>query len=129
MVVVERQSRRPRKAARAGSSGVRESGGADRVPASSSLPAMGPKLECLDWPLPYARITTRLAASTSQPCKVMSMRDGRGILPIGPGGALIAIDKFVIRKGHRYATVIGEPSSMRVLWVGRGTHVRKSGFL
>ena len=33
---------------------------------------------------------------------------------------VIALDEFAIQKGHRYATVIVEPQSRRVLWVGRG---------
>lgn len=32
----------------------------------------------------------------------------------------IGMDEFAIHKGHRYATVIVEPSRKRVLWVGRG---------
>ncbi|CAG9175256.1 ISL3 family transposase ISGme5 [Cupriavidus laharis] len=36
------------------------------------------------------------------------------------GVTVIAMDEFAIQKGHRYATVIVEPSSKRVLWVGRG---------
>jgi len=32
----------------------------------------------------------------------------------------IAIDEFAIQKEHRYATVIIEPNTRRVLWVGRG---------
>ena len=30
------------------------------------------------------------------------------------------MDEFAIQKGHRYATVIIEPTRKRVLWVGRG---------
>ncbi len=30
------------------------------------------------------------------------------------------MDEFAIQKGHRYATVIVEPYTKRVLWVGRG---------
>jgi transposase len=33
---------------------------------------------------------------------------------------VIGLDEFAIQKGHRYATVIVEPSCKRVLWVGRG---------
>jgi len=32
----------------------------------------------------------------------------------------IAIDEFAIRKGHRYATSVVDPTNSRVLWVGRG---------
>ena len=30
------------------------------------------------------------------------------------------MDEFAIQKGHRYATVIVDPTVKRVLWVGRG---------
>jgi transposase len=33
---------------------------------------------------------------------------------------LLVMDGFAIQKGHRYATVIVEPRSKRVVWVGRG---------
>lgn len=36
------------------------------------------------------------------------------------GVTIIAMDEFAINKEHCYATVIVEPSSKRVLWVGRG---------
>ena len=101
----------------------------------------GPKLERLDWLAPYARVTTRLAASVARLCKVMSLRHVAGFYQLawttvkridlrhlerelGPvdlkGVTVIAMDEFAIQKGHRYATVIVEPSSKRVLWVGRG---------
>jgi transposase len=37
----------------------------------------------------------------------------------------IAIDEFAIRKGHRYATSVVDPTNHRVLWVGRG-HTREA---
>jgi len=101
----------------------------------------GPKLERLDWLEPYARVTSRLALSVARMCKFMSVRhvaayygldwdtvkqidcrhlehelgavDLRGVTAIG-------MDEFAIQKGHRYATVIVEPTRKRVLWVGRG---------
>jgi transposase len=33
---------------------------------------------------------------------------------------IIGMDEFAIQKGHRYATVIVEPTRKRVLWIGRG---------
>ena len=36
------------------------------------------------------------------------------------GVDVIAMDEFAIQKGQRYATVIAEPYTKRVLWVGRG---------
>lgn len=106
-----------------------------------ACPQCGPKLERLDWLAPYARVTTRLAASVARLCKVMSLRHVAAFYrlawttvkridlrhlerELGPvdlsGVTVIAMDEFAIQKGHRYATVIVEPSSKRVLWVGRG---------
>jgi transposase len=104
-------------------------------------PRCGPKLESLDWLEPYARVTRRLAASVSRMCKVMSVRHvaacyglawdtvkqidcrhlERALGPIDLAGlTAIGMDEFAIQKGHRYATVVVEPSRKRVLWVGRG---------
>ena len=101
----------------------------------------GPKLECLSWLEPYARVTRRLAASVARLCKVMSILhvarfyglawttvkliDWRHLeRELGPvdlaGVRVIAMDEFAIQKGHRYATVVVEPYRKRVLWVGRG---------
>lgn len=101
----------------------------------------GPKLERLEWLAPYARVTTRMASSVARLCKVMSLRDVAlfyrlswtavkridlrhlerefGAIDLS-GVTVIAMDEFAIQKGHRYATVIVELSSKRVLWVGRG---------
>lgn len=43
-----------------------------------ACPHCGPKLEQLDWLEPYARVTTRLAASVVRLCKVMSLRHVAG---------------------------------------------------
>lgn len=111
-------------------------------------PSCGPKLERLDWLEPYARVTTRLAPSVARMCKVMSVRHVAGYYrlawdtvkqidcrhlerelgPVNLGGiTAIGMDEFAIQKGHRYATVVVDPSRKRVLWVGRGRgreHVR-----
>jgi len=104
-------------------------------------PSCGPRLERLDWLEPYARVTTRLAASVARLCKVMSILhvasyyglawetvkqiDSRHLeRELGPIDVskveIIAMDEFAIQKGHRYATVVVEPLRKRVLWVGRG---------
>lgn len=101
----------------------------------------GPRIECLRWLEPYARVTRRLAESVSRLCKVASIRhvarffgldwktvkaiDRAGLeRELGPidldGIDVIAMDEFAIQKGHRYATVVVEPTRKRVLWVGRG---------
>ena len=101
----------------------------------------GPKLEQLQWLAPYARITTRLAASVARMCKVMSIVHvaefyglawttvklidcrhlERELDPVDLEGVrVITMDEFAIQKGHRYATVVVDPTCKRVLWVGRG---------
>jgi transposase len=106
-----------------------------------ACPRCGPKLERLSWLAPYARVTARLAESVARLCKVASILhvaryfdlDWKTVKQIdrsslerelGPvdldGVKVIAMDEFAIQKGHRYATVIVEPTRKRVLWVGRG---------
>lgn len=104
-------------------------------------PHCGPKLEQLSWLEPYARVTQRLADSVGRLCAVMAIRhvaryfglDWKTVKEIDraaleqrlgavdlDGLEVIAMDEFAIQKGHRYATVIVEPTRKRVLWVGRG---------
>jgi transposase len=101
----------------------------------------GPKLEQLPWLAPYARVTQRMAESVGRLCQVMAIRHvaryfgldwktvkdldrarlERSLGPVDLDGIeVIALDEFAIQKGHRYATVIVEPTRKRVLWVGRG---------
>jgi transposase len=104
-------------------------------------PRCGPRLEALGWLAPYARVTRRLAESASRLCAVASILhvarffalDWKTVKAIdraclerslGPvdleGIEVIAMDEFALQKGHRYATVVVEPTRKRVLWVGRG---------
>jgi transposase len=106
-----------------------------------NCPRCGPKLEQLDWLAPYARVTRRLARNVVRLCAVLPIQHVADYLgmgwdavkqidrehlqeTIGPvdlsGVEAIAMDEFAIQKGHRYATVIVEPTTKRVLWVGRG---------
>ena len=101
----------------------------------------GPKVEELDWLSPYSRVTKRLAESVARLCKVLSVKHVAEYFELGwdtvkaidkayleetlgpvelSGVEQIVMDEFAIQKGHRYATVIVEPRSKRVLWVGRG---------
>jgi transposase len=101
----------------------------------------GPKVELLEWLEPYARVTTRLAQSVARLCEVMPVKhvaeyfalnwktvkeiDKRALRErLGPvdleGVSVIGLDEFAIQRGHRYATVVIEPQSRRVLWVCRG---------
>jgi transposase len=106
-----------------------------------ACPRCGPKLEELAWLERYSRVTRRLAESVARLCAVLPIQHvaeffglgwdtvkaidlahlERTLGPIDLSGLkAIIMDEFAIEKGHRYATVIVEPSSKRVLWVGRG---------
>lgn len=103
--------------------------------------ACGPKLEALPWLAPYARVTTRLAESVARLCKVLPIKHVAAYFDLGwdavkaidkahldrtlgevdlEGLEQIAMDEVAIRKGHTYATVVVEPRTRRVLWVGHG---------
>lgn len=104
-------------------------------------PDCGPQLELLCWLDPHMRLTRRLAENITQLLQAMTVRqvsrmyrlDWKTVknidkrdLKIRLGGLdmngvnFLAMDEFAIQKGHRYATVIIEPNSRRVLWVCRG---------
>lgn len=104
-------------------------------------PRCGPKLERLGWLARYSRVTRRLAESVARLCKVLPVRHVADYVGLGwdavkqidkeyleqtlgpvdlSGIESIAMDEFAIQKGHRYATVVVEPRTKRVLWVGRG---------
>lgn len=106
-----------------------------------SCPRCGPKLERLSWLGRYARATDRLARSVGRLCEVLPIKhvaDHYGLgwdqvkaidkaclkRTLGPadleGVEQLAMDEFAIQKGHRYATVVIEAPTRRVLWVGRG---------
>jgi transposase len=104
-------------------------------------PHCGPKLERLPWLNRYARVTRRLAENVARLCAILPVQhvaDFYGLhwatvkeidkqhlqQTLGPpkldGIEAIVMDEFAIQKGHRYATVIADPYTKRVLWVGRG---------
>jgi transposase len=106
-----------------------------------ACPECGPKLEALDWLAPYSRLTRRMAENVVRLCRVLPIKHVAEYLGLtwdtvkatdkaylkerlGPvdlsGVEQIVMDEFAIQKGHRYATVIVEPTTKRVLWVGRG---------
>jgi transposase len=101
----------------------------------------GPRLERLDWLDKYARVTGRLAESVARLCAILPVKhvaefyglhwntvkriDKQHLIDsLGPvdlsGLDAVVMDEFAIQKGHRYATVIVEPYTKRVLWLGRG---------
>lgn len=106
-----------------------------------SCPKCGPSVEALPWLDRYARMTKRFAESVARLAQVLPIKQvaawfglswdtvqaiDRAALEqrLGPmtfsGVRAVAIDEFAIQRGHRYATVVAEPDTRRVLWVGRG---------
>jgi transposase len=104
-------------------------------------PNCGPKLERLAWLDRYSRHTTRLVGSVACLCEFMSINRVADWFSLswstvkdihkrhlkqklGPvdlsNVELLAMDEFAIQKGHRYATVIVDPTCKKVLWIGRG---------
>lgn len=101
----------------------------------------GPKLERVSWLPAYARVTARLAAGVALLCEALPIKrvaqyfslDWKTVKQIDKQALqkklgepdlsdieVIAMDEFAIQKGHRYATVIVEARTKRVLWVCRG---------
>jgi len=98
-------------------------------------------VEHLDWLGPNARITGRLADYASSLLSAMTVLEASGLLGLDwktvrnldkrrlereygqldmAGVRLLAMDEFAIHKGHRYATVILDYDTRRVLWIGKG---------
>ena len=101
----------------------------------------GARLERLSWIQRYARVTNRLAESVARLCSVLPIKHvaqhydlgwdtvkeidkawlKRRLSPVDfTGVSVIVMDEFAIQKGHRYATVVADAQTKRVLWVGRG---------
>jgi transposase len=109
-----------------------------------SCPRCGPTVEGLPWLDRYARMTTRFAASVARLAQVLPIKhvaEWFGLswdtvqavdqaameARLGPvtrhtlaGVRRIVIDEFALHKGRQYATVVAQPETREVLWVGRG---------
>lgn len=116
-----------------------------RVPrARLRCPRCGPMVEAVDWLDKHQRMTRRLAEKIARLAMVLPIDHvarwfgchwttvkqihQRALeQQLGPitreslaDVRVLAIDEFAIQKGHRYATVIVDPTTKRVLWVARG---------
>lgn len=104
-------------------------------------PRCGPTIEAVPWLDRYQRMTTRLAEAIARLAQVLPITqvaqwygvgwdtvkqlDRRALeRRLGPvdlsGVRVIALDEFAVHRGHRYATVVVNPLTRRVLWVGPG---------
>ena len=106
-----------------------------------ACPQCGPKLERLTWLARYARVTQRLADRVAQMCTVMTVKQVAEFYRLGwdtvrdldrrvlqrdfgkvdlHGVTQLVVDEFTLVNGKKYATVITDAVTKRVLWVARG---------
>lgn len=108
-----------------------------------ACPRCGPTVAVVSWLDKHQRVTTRLAEKIARLAGVLPLKQVAAecgvswdvvkrvhcralVQQLGPitaealaGVRLLAIDEFAIQKGHRYATVIVEPTTKRVVWLAR----------
>jgi transposase len=106
-----------------------------------ACPHCGPTIEDLPWLEPYSRVTNRFSNRVAQFCDHMPISNVADLFDMDWGTVkachkryleeaeepvdwskieAVAIDEFAIRKGHRYATMIVDLATNRVIWVGKG---------
>jgi transposase len=107
-------------------------------------PRCGPTVEAIPWLDRYQRLTKRLAETLARLAQMMPLSrvaalyhvswdtvkeiDKRGLAArLGPLEASdfstvrhLVIDEFALHRGHRYATLVVDAETKRVLWVHRG---------
>src|SRR6266536_1770796 len=104
-------------------------------------PRCGPTVEMVPWLDRYQRVTKRLAEAIGRMAMVFPIKhvaawfrvgwdtvkeiDKRALFkrlePVDLSGLrVIAVDEFALHRGHRYATMVAEPATKRVLWVKAG---------
>lgn len=101
----------------------------------------GPRIEQLDWLGRYQRVTNRFAEACERllqsatvhavaafyelgwhTVKAIDKRrlQARLVDPDWSSIRYLAMDEFALHKGHRYATVVVDPLTRQVLWIGQG---------
>ncbi len=106
-----------------------------------ACPKCGPRLEDLDWLEPRSRVTRRMAEDVARLCRVLPIKHVaercgldwhtvkaidkawmlRTLPPLDMTGVTrLIMDEIAIHKGHRYATLIVDAETRKVLWVGKG---------
>ncbi len=106
-----------------------------------ACPKCGPRLEALDWLEPRSRVTRRMAEDVARLCRVLPIKhvaerygldwhtvkaiDKAWMLRTLPlldmrGVTKLIMDEIAIHKGHRYATLIVDADTRKVLGVGKG---------
>ena len=106
-----------------------------------NCPHCGVVPEQISWIEPRQQVTRRLAESVALLCRHTTIRAvaqqyrlgwdqvkridkaslEKRLNPVNLEGIeYLLMDEFAIQKGHRYATVVLEPTRKRVLWVSRG---------
>ncbi|MFN2603454.1 MAG: ISL3 family transposase [Gemmatimonadaceae bacterium] len=104
-------------------------------------PRCGPTVESVPWLDRYQRMTKRLAEAIARLARVLPIKQVAHLYRIGWDTVkqidhrslsqemgpvdlhdirIIALDEFALHRGQRYATVVADPFTKRVLWVGRG---------
>lgn len=106
-----------------------------------ACPACGPRLQHIDWLARYQRVTQRLAQAVAALCARLPVAhvaelfdlhwstvreiDRRHLhqrlselAPAQP--KRLIMDEFALHKGHRYASVVLDADTKRVLWIGLG---------
>ena len=104
-------------------------------------PRCGPTIEAIPWLDRYQRMTKRLADKIAGLAQVLPIKEVARWFGVGwdtvkaidkraliarlgrvelDGVRQIAIDEFALHRGHRYATMVVEVPTKRVLWLGQG---------